>query len=241
MNQIEVHENPQDLALAAAEFFITAAGESIDERGEFRVALAGGGTPRAAYQRLAGADLAPMVSWRNVQLFWGDERCVPPHHPDSNFRMARDSFLDKVPIPQSNVHRIPGELEPQAAARAYAEELRTAFNGRRRPRFDLVLLGMGADGHTASLFPNSSAVRERRKWVVAYQVRQLDAWRVTLTLPVLNAARQVVFLVAGSAKAERLGEVLRGERDPERLPAQAVRPKQGSVLWLVDREAAAKL
>lgn len=241
MKQIEVHDDTQELALAAAELFVEAAAEAIDQRGEFRVALAGGSTPREAYQRLSGADLAPMVSWRNVQLFWGDERCVPPTHPDSNFRLARDSFLDKVPIPQLNVHRIEGEAEPKQAARDYVEELRAVFGGRKRPRFDLILLGMGADGHTASLFPNSSAVREKRRWVVAHHVDQPDSWRVTLTPPVLNAARRVVFLVAGKEKAERLHEVLRGERDPERLPAQIVRPKEGSVVWLLDKAVAAKL
>lgn len=241
MNQIEVHDDTQELAKAAAELFVELAGAAVDERGEFRVALAGGSTPREAYQRLSGADLAPMVSWRNVQLFWGDERCVPPNHPDSNFRMARDSFLDKVPIPQLNVHRIEGESEPKQAARTYVDELRSFFGGRKRPRFDLILLGMGADGHTASLFPNSSAVNEKRRWAVAYRVDQLDSWRITLTPPVLNAARQVVFLVAGKEKAERLHEVLRGERDPERLPAQIVRPKEGSVVWLLDKAAASKL
>ncbi len=241
MNQIEVHDDMQELARAAAELFVEAAAEAIDDRGEFRVALAGGSTPREAYQRLSEADLAPMVGWRNVQLFWGDERCVPPNHPDSNFRLARDSFLDKVPIPQLNVHRIQGEIEPKQAAKDYIEELRAIFGGRRRPRFDLILLGMGADGHTASLFPNSRAVKETRRWVVAYQVEQLDGWRVTLTPPVLNAARKVVFLVAGKEKAKRLQEVLRGERDPERLPAQIVRPKEGSVVWLLDRAVAAKL
>lgn len=241
MNRVEVHQDTQELALAAAKLVIESAGRAIQERGEFRLALAGGSTPRDTYQRLAGADLAPMVSWRNVQLFWGDERCVPPNHPESNFHMARDSLLDKVPIPQANVHRIQGELEPRRAARAYIEELQAVFDGRRRPRFDLILLGMGADGHTASLFPDSSAVRETRKWAVAYYVEKVAAWRVTLTPPVLNAARQVVFLVAGSAKAERLHEVLRGERDPERLPAQIVRPKDGSVVWMVDQAAAAKL
>lgn len=241
MNQIEVHEDTQALALAAAGLFIEAAAEAVEQRGEFRVALAGGSTPGEAYQRLAGADLLPMVGWRSVQLFWGDERCVPPDHPDSNFRMARDSLVDKVPIPHSNVHRIQGELEPKRAAKAYVEELRTVFGGRRRPRFDLILLGMGTDGHTASLFPSSSALRENRRWVVAYHVSQLAGWRVSLTPPVLNAARKVAFLVAGSAKAARLKEVLRGERDPERLPAQMVQPKRGSVVWLVDRAAAAQL
>lgn len=241
MNRIEVLDDTQRLALAAAEHFIETAGEAVEQRGEFRVALAGGSTPRDAYQRLAGADLAPMVSWRNVQLFWGDERCVPPDHPDSNFRMARDSFLDKVPVPQANIHRIQGELEPKLAASAYREELQQVFEDRRRPRFDLILLGMGADGHTASLFPNSRAVAEQRRWVVAHMVEQLKAWRVTLTPPVLNAARQVVFLVAGKAKAERLKEVLQGERDPERLPAQLVRPKRGSLIWMLDKAAASKL
>lgn len=241
MNQVEVHDDAHQLASAAAQRFIDAAAEAIQQSGEFRVALAGGDTPRETYQRLAGADLAPLVSWRNVQLFWGDERCVPPTHPDSNFRMARDSLLDKVPIPQSNVHRIQGELEPTQAAAAYVEELRTAFGGRRRPRFDLLWLGMGADGHTASLFPGGAALTETRRWAVAVHVKARESWRVTLTPPVLNASHQVIFLVSGAAKAKRVKQVLRGERDPERMPAQLVRPKQGTVLWMLDREAASEL
>lgn len=241
MNQVKVLPDVDQLAQAAAERFIEAAAEAVRERNEFRVALAGGSTPRDTYQRLAAADLAPLVSWRNVQFFWGDERCVAPHHPDSNFRMARDTLLDKVPVPQSNLHRIQGELKPQEAAQTYAEELRTVFNSRRRPHFDLVLLGMGADGHTASLFPGSPALNELRRWVVAVFASQLDAWRVTLTPPLLNAARQVIFLVAGTAKAARVKEVLHGERDPRRLPAQLVRPKHGSVIWMMDQAAAAEL
>lgn len=241
MNQVQVLPDVDQLAQAAAERFIESAAEAVKERNEFRVALAGGSTPRGTYQRLAGADLAPLVSWRNVHLFWGDERCVAPDHPDSNFRMARDTLLDKVPVPQSNLHRIQCELEPQAAARAYAQELRTVFQSRRRPHFDLVLLGMGADGHTASLFPGSPALNELRRWVVAVFVAQLDAWRVTLTPPLLNAARQVIFLVSGKVKAAPVKQVLHGEHDPERLPAQLVRPKQGSVIWMLDQAAAADL
>lgn len=241
MNRLEVLPDAEAVSQAAADQFIAASSESIEERGEFIVALSGGSTPGSAYQRLAEADLAPLINWRKVHLFWGDERAVPPTHPESNYRLARDSFLDKVPIPYANIHRIKTELDPDLAAADYAEELQGIFGGKGPPRFDLILLGMGDDGHTASLFPGTGALSEARRWVVANYVEALKAWRITLTPRVLNAARRIVFLVTGSKKAERLKQVLQGERDPKSLPAQLVDPRDGQLIWLVDKAAAAKL
>lgn len=241
MNKLEVLPDAEAVSQAAADQFIAASSESIEERGEFTVALSGGSTPGSAYQRLAGADLAPLINWRKVHLFWGDERAVPPNHPESNYRLARDSFLDKVPIPHANIHRIKTELDPDLAAADYAEELQEVFGEKGPPRFDMILLGMGDDGHTASLFPGTGALSEARRWVVANYVEVLKSWRITLTPRVFNAARRIVFLVTGAKKAERLKQVLQGERDPESLPAQLVDPRDGQLIWLVDKAAAAKL
>jgi 6-phosphogluconolactonase len=155
--------------------------------------------------------------------------------------MARDSFIEKVPVPQANVHRIQTELDPDLAAAAYSEELKDVFGDEAVPRFDLILLGMGDDGHTASLFPGTGALNEAHRWVVPNYVEALKAWRVTLTPRVLNAARLIVFLVTGSRKSERLSQVLHGERDPQAMPAQLVEPRNGKLLWIVDQAAAAKL
>ena len=241
MSDLHVLEDANALANEAADRFVAGAEEAIESRGRFTVALAGGSTPQETYSRLADPGLATKVSWRNVHLFWGDERCVPPEHPDSNYRMARKTLIQKVPIPQTNVHRILGELDPDLAAEAYEEELRSIFGSTQRPRFDLVFLGLGKDGHTASLFPGSLALRETESWVVAVYVEAAKAWRVTLTPPVLNSARQLSFLVAGKAKADRVHEVLEGESRPESLPAQIIQPRDGQVTWLVDQAAAAKL
>lgn len=241
MSDIQVLEDTTALAQEAADRFVAAAEEAIENRGRFTVALSGGSTPQEAYSRLAEPTLATRVSWRNVHLFWGDERCVPPDHPDSNYRMARKTLLQKVPIPQANVHRIQGELDPDSAADAYADELRSFFGSDERPRFDLIFLGLGKDGHIASLFPGSAALRETEQWVLAVFAEALQAWRVTLTPPVLNSARQLSFLVSGKSKAERLQEVLEGEPPPEPLPAQLIQPLNGQVTWLVDQAAAARL
>jgi len=241
MSDLRIHEDTKALAQAAADQFVAAAEEAIENRGRFTVALSGGSTPQEAYSRLSDPMLATKVSWRNVDLFWGDERCVPPEHPDSNYRMARKTMIQKVPIPQANVHRIQGELDPDLAAEAYVEELQSVFGSEERPRFDLIFLGLGEDGHTASLFPGSLALRETELWVLAVFPETLQTWRVTLTPPVLNAARQLSFLVSGKSKAERLQEVLEGEPQPEPLPAQLIQPLNGQVTWLVDKAAAAKL
>ena len=179
-----------------------------------------------------------------IHFFWGDERHVPPEHPDSNFGAARAALLDHVPVPPENVHRVPAELpDADAAARIYEDELRRwlAPPPGQPPRFDLVLLGLGADGHTASLFPGSAALDETERWVVAPWIEKLAARRITLTLPVLNAAARVLFLVSGRDKAAALRAVLAGPRRPRELPAQAVAPHDGEVTWIVDREAASEL
>ncbi len=248
---VEVYPDAVSLARAAVEHFVALAAEAISTRGRFAVALAGGSTPRATYRLLAADEFAARVDWRHVHVFWGDERCVPPDHPDSNYRMARQTLLDAVPLPADNVHRIQGEMEPTRAAAQYERTLRAFFsssaggrdagNEETPARFDLVLLGMGGDGHTASLFPGTMAIGEQTRWVVAHHVEKLSAWRVTLTPVAINAAANVTFLVSGAGKAERLQQVLAGPYRPDVLPAQIVRPGRGRLRWLVDAAAAALL
>jgi len=236
MAEIRTYPEAASLARAAAEHFVTLATAAIAARGQFVVALSGGSTPRTTYALLASDEFAARVDWPRVRVFWGDERCVPPDHPDSNYRMAREALLDKVPIPTENVHRMRGELPPDQAAAAYQAELEAVLGAGGR--FDLILLGMGADGHTASLFPGTAALREQARWVVAYYVDRLAAWRVTLTPVAINAAAHVTFVVSGAGKAERLREVVTGPYQPDVLPAQIVRPTDGRLLWLVDVAAA---
>jgi 6-phosphogluconolactonase len=256
VSDVQVYPDATTLTHAAAEHFVARAAEAVTARGRFTVALSGGSTPRSTYTLLASADnadrsgrqhpreFAPRVDWPRVHVFWGDERCVPPDHPDSNYRTAHEALLRHVPIPAGNVHRIHGELDPAQAAREYERALLTVFGaspGGSPPRFDLVLLGMGSDGHTASLFPGTAAIHERERWVVAHYVPKLSAWRVTLTPAVINAAAQVTFLVAGAGKAKRLRQVLVGPHQPDILPAQIVSPTGGRALWLADAAAASRL
>ncbi|HEX7409713.1 MAG TPA: 6-phosphogluconolactonase [Candidatus Binatia bacterium] len=239
--EVMVCGSADNLAKQAAREFSRAAQKSAAARGRFRVALAGGSTPRAAYALLANAPLRQQVPWQQTEVFWADERVVPPNDPASNYRMAHEMLLAHVPIPPDHIHRFRTELSPpDAIARQYEDELRASFQCAR-PRFDLILLGMGEDGHTASLFPHAAALGERNKLALALYAAHLHTYRVTLTLPVLNEARLVIFLVSGRAKAETLRHVLRGERQFERWPAQAVQPRQGRVVWLVDRDAAGLL
>ena len=221
------------ISQAAAERVATLA----QTRDPFTVALSGGSTPRRLYEVLAAPPFRERVPWGRVHVFWGDERCVPPDHSDSNYRLAREALLDKIPILAENVHRIWGEMPPDQAAAVYQTKLEAVLgvNGR----LDLILLGMGADGHTASLFPGTEALEERERAVVAVYVERLQAWRVTLTLPVINAARQVLFLVTGAAKAEIVQAVLEGPKG--RFPAQQIRPTAGQLTWLVDVAAASRL
>ncbi len=230
-----------DAAAAArlcAERFAAAAREAVEARGRFAVALAGGSTPRRAYALLAAEPFAAAVPWQRVQFWWGDERCVPPGHPRSNFRMAREALLSRVPVAAGGVHRVRGELGAARAADAYARELAEAWGGGP-PRLDLVHLGMGADGHTASLFPFAPALLERVR--PAAPALHDGEPRVTLTPPTLDAASRVEFLVTGADKAARVRAVLRGALDPLRIPAQLVRPASGEPVWILDEAAASRL
>ncbi|MGB8260851.1 MAG: 6-phosphogluconolactonase [Terracidiphilus sp.] len=240
-----VAPTPASLASLAATFFVEQARRAVAARGRARIAISGGSTPQAAFSLLAdpAEPFRDAMPWERVELFWVDERCVPPDHPDSNYRMTRRTLLDRVPIPASQVHRMEGELEPEVAAARYESELRNSFRleGAESPRFDLMALGMGDDGHTASLFPHTEAIHALGQLVVANHVPQKDAWRITLTWPVINHASTVFFLLAGSGKAAVLREVLTGPRDPERLPSQLIWPASGILTVILDKAAAALL
>jgi 6-phosphogluconolactonase len=234
--QVKIVVDNLSLAQAAAQEFHRLAEDAVQKRGRFSVALAGGNTPRSVYSLLATEHRN--LPWDRVHIFFGDERAVPPEHPDSNFRMASESLLAHVPIPDANVHRIRAELEPEAAARDYESQLREFFHpgADSCPRFDLVLLGLGEDGHTASLFPGTAALHESVHTVVANWVEHLNTFRITLTYPVLNHAADVIFLVAGEGKAQVLADVLK--QGDGKYPAQLVLPDDGRLLWLADQEAA---
>lgn len=233
----------------AAEEFTARTAAAVQARGASFVALSGGATPRRLHTLLAdpGEPFRARVPWARLHVFWGDERPVPPDHADSNYGMAHDTLLGHVPIPPAHVHRVAGEdPDHTRAAERYARELREVFatHGRLErgwPRFDLVILGMGADGHTASLFPGTDAVRETTRLVVTTWVEKLGSHRITLTPPVLNAADAVLFLVTGGDKAATLAAVLEGPPAPDVYPSQLIRPPAGSLTWLVDRAAAARL
>lgn len=236
---LEVYKDKQELAEAAAQDFIERASAAIDESGRFAVALAGGSTPEMTYAMLSTEEYAKEVDWSNVHVFFGDERSVPPDDEDSNYRMANEALLSHVS--PGSVHRMNGELHPDEAAMQYEEELREFFDTPgRTPEFDLIQLGIGDDGHTASLFPNTPALDVTDRWVAQNPVPKLETVRITLTLPVLNAAKSVSFLVAGEGKAEALERVLEGDGDPHEYPSKFVQPA-GELNWMVDRAAAEKL
>ncbi len=262
IDNLIVLEDGTALASEAAQRFISIGSAAIQSSDRFTVALSGGSTPRELYEILARdhQDFA----WDKVHFFWSDERCVPPDHHDSNYGLAQTALLSKVKVADQNVHRIHAEDDPQQAAFAYEYELRKVFGEQLKPdatpgtpagglpilssggmslfpRFDLILLGMGADGHTASLFPQTTAIHEQRRWVIANHVEQLQADRITLTPPVINHAQQIIFLIAGSDKAAALRSVLQGPPDLDRYPAQFVKPVTNGLTWLVDRAAASLL
>lgn len=234
---IEVCRDADHLARAAAERFSDL--HSIADR--FTVALSGGSTPRRLFTLLAGPPFSESIDWEKIYFFWGDERCVPPDHPDSNYRMASETLLSKVPVPERNIHRIPAEdPDHQRAAESYSETI-SRFFAPSPPRFDLVLLGMGADGHTASLFPDTTALTVTDRIAVPNYVPKFDAWRITLTAPVINTAKQVIFLVSGADKAPALHEVIEGHHDPRMYPSQLIAPSDGNLTWLIDQDAAGQL
>lgn len=240
---LRIYADAGELTQAAAELFAQRAQAAFWSQGRFMVALAGGSTPRPVYARLATPGFRVTIPWEATHLFWGDERCVPPDHPNSNYHMAMEGLLSKVPVPPENIHRMAGEQPPDAAADAYAETLRHVFSltGDETPRFDLILLGLGGDGHTASLFPHTEVLHDQTRLVAAHYVEKLATFRLTLTPPVINNAALVVFLVAGAGKAETLRRVLEGPYEPDELPAQIARPVHGHLVWLVDRAAASML
>ena len=239
--RVQVFDDAEAVARGAAERFVELGQAAIDARGCFSVGLAGGSTPKRTYELLASEAYREQLNWSKVHIFFGDERCVPPDHSESNYRMANEALISRVSIPPPNVHRINGLGDAVANASLYEDELRTFFNAASWPRFDLVLLGMGDDGHTASLFPGTKALVEPRAWVVANWVEKFGAFRITLTAPAINHAANIAFLVTGATKAERLLEVLRGALDPEKLPSQLIQPLDGSLFWLVDKAAAGRL
>jgi 6-phosphogluconolactonase len=234
---------PQDLFQAAAEEVIRVASNAVAQRDRFTIALSGGSTPKNLYTLIA-ANAGASLPWEKVFFFWGDERHVPLDDPDSNYRMAKESLLSKLPVPPANIFPVPaGNPDAEAVAEAYEQTLKNFFALKpdELPRFDLILLGMGPDGHTASLFPETPALQEKSRLVVANWVEKLKTSRITFTLPLLNAARCVVFLVSGADKAAVLREVLEGDAPAEKYPSKLVRPSNGKLIWFVDRAAASQL
>jgi 6-phosphogluconolactonase len=234
-----VYNDAEQLAKAAAELFVSLSASAIHARGRFRVALSGGTTPHRVYELLATDDISHRIDWNNVDLFWGDERYVPADDRESNYRMTAETLLRHISIPVDNIHRVRTEISPPtAAASAYESEIRRSFQYTSSiPQFDLIFLGLGTNGHTASLFPHSAASGEQSRLVVADLVKEVNMWRITMTAPLLNRGRTVVFLVEGESKAKVLQEVLLGPKDPQRLPAQLIAP-EGKLLWMMDESAA---
>jgi len=245
--KIEYIVEPDAAALArrAAEEFVNVAEDAAAKRGRARIAISGGSTPKAAFQLLADRSqiLCERMPWDKLDLYWVDERTVPPDHAESNYRMTKEAMLDQVPLKPEQIHRMEGELEPDVAAARYESLLRNTFRleGAETPRFDLVQLGMGDDGHTASLFPHTDAIHEMGRLVTANKVPQKDTWRITLTWPVINQGSSVFFLIGGKNKAELVKEVFTGQRDPERLPSQLIWPASGILTLILDKDAAALL
>ena len=252
--QVRVYRDSEELALKAARRFARMADQYVVGCGRFAVALSGGSTPKAMFTALAGHPFVDTVPWSSIYFFWGDERCVPPDHPDSNYRMTKDALLARVPVPPDNVVRIRAELpDPNEAADEYSATLKRFFlagPGATKtgtaplsniPRFDLVFLGMGPDGHTASLFPHTTALKAGERVAVANYVEKFNAYRITVTAATINNARNVTFLAAGADKAETLRSVLEGPYQPEVYPSQLIRPGNGTVLWMVDEAAAGLL
>jgi 6-phosphogluconolactonase len=237
MSMIWVYDNIHSLSQAAAGLFSQLARQAVQDHGKFSVALSGGHTPCHTYELLASEAFYSRIPWAQVHVFWGDERCVPPDDPRSNARMARQAFLSRVPIPPDQIHPISCAQKPAEAGTRYEAVLR-GFFGDQSPRFDLILLGLGENGHTASLFPNTSVLEEEERWVAEVYVAEQKMHRVTLTAPFINQAAAVAFLVAGAGKSQVLRQVLKGPSDPKRLPAQLIRPTNGQLMWLVDKEAA---
>jgi 6-phosphogluconolactonase len=243
--EYRVYDGADALSRAAAEYFLENTQAAVAARGRARVAISGGSTPKRTFELLANPAerFLKAVPWEQIEIFWVDERCVPPDNQESNYRMTREALLERVPLKPENVFRMEGELAPELAAARYETTIRGQFRleGAEAPRFDLLSLGMGDDGHTASLFPHTEAIHELGRVVVANHVPQKDTWRITLTWPVINEAREVFFLIGGKDKADPLHRVLQGAYDPETLPSQLIQPKSGKLVLLLDKDAASLL
>jgi 6-phosphogluconolactonase len=239
---LAIYPDIDTLSQDAAQYIVGIANESIADRGRFTIALSGGNTPRKTYGLLGSEPYSSQIDWKLVHIFWSDERCVPPDSPDSNYRMAHEELLSKISIPNLQVHRMPADMpDRDAAAQEYTEEMRRIFGTDDIPDFDLIQLGMGPEGHTASLFPHQASLHETRRLVMPVSVPKPPPDRLTFTPPLLNAARNVLFLVTGEDKADALKAVLEGKYQPDESPAQIVSPPNGEVEWIVDRDAAKKL
>ncbi len=240
-----ISSTPAEVATAAAQLFSDAANAAAQARGRARIAISGGTTPKAMFQLLAdpAQPFLRQVPWDKLDLYWVDERCVPPTETDSNYRMTSETLLSKVPLSPERIHRMEGELDPEVAAARYESTIRNTFRleGAETPTFDLILLGMGDDGHTASLFPHTEAINDLTHIVVANYVPQKDTWRITLTWPVINQGREVAFLIEGAGKAQVLHDVFLGHYQPETLPSQIIRPASGRLTLLLDSAAASRL
>jgi len=243
--KIQIVADVDAMSRAATETIVAHISESLQTRDVFSIALSGGSTPRRLYALLANdAKLREQILWERVHFFWGDERHVPPDHPESNYRMAYNALLSKVPIPSINIHRIRAEdSDADKAAADYEQEIRRFFkiNAGQMPRFDCVLLGMGPDGHTASLFPGTSALEETERMAVANWIKKFQSYRITLTVPLFNNADRILFLVGGMEKANTLKLVLEGDAKASRFPVQLIQPTRGDVTWFLDRSAAGRL
>jgi 6-phosphogluconolactonase len=246
MMTIEIFDTADGVHRAAAEAFVRVTTDAIDAGRRCAVALSGGSTTKRLYQLLATPPFSSRIRWSDIHFFWGDERHVPPDHPDSNYKMAAEAMLSKVPVAPAQIHRTPAEIaDAERAAQEYEDDIRAFFGGEAVPRFDLIHLGVGEDGHTASLFPGTPALDERNRLCVANWVPKLGAYRITLTLPVLNAGGTVMFIVTGAEKAPIVRQVLRGGQSAgaaathaSALPAQLVQPTDGELWWLLDRATA---
>ncbi len=242
MTTVAIYPDADTLSHEAALYVIHVANEAIVTHGRFTLALAGGSTPKRLYALLASEPYRDQINWALVEIFWSDERCVPPDSEDSNYHLAAEVLLSKVPIPANQIHRMPADsADRDAAARAYTEEIQRVFGTDGTPSFDLLQLGMGPEGHTASLFPHQASLKEQRRLVMPVDVPKPPPPRLTFTPPLLNAAIHVLFLVTGQDKADAVAAILEGEHNPEEYPAQIIQPPRGEVTWMLDSVAASKL
>jgi 6-phosphogluconolactonase len=237
---LKVFATPDLMSEAAGEFIVRIAAESIAARGKFTIALSGGNTPGKLFSLLASASFRERIDWKKIFVFWGDERCVPMDSERNNAHMAKTLLLDKIKIPTANIYPIPVNLGPAEAAKKYEETLKVFF-GEELPSFDLILLGLGDNGHTASLFPYTSVLIETHHWIREVHVEEQKEWRITMTVPLINQAAHIAFLVSGIEKAKVLQTILNGPYDPDQYPAQLIKPAEGHLFWFADQAAATDL